>query len=109
MRQHFDVHRHHRRAGLRERLDVPIWIFDLQVHVERNLRDPFDRLDDRRSDRDVRDEMSVHHVDVDEIGAAPLDGGNRVAERREVRGEDRRRDEHAHRLTSSEIGSPGAI
>ena len=32
-----------------------------------------------------------------------------VAERGEVGREDRRRDLHAHRLTSSEIGSPGAI
>ena len=54
-------------------------------------------------------EVAVHHVDVNQVGAAALDGRDRVAERREIGGEDRRRDLHAHRLTSSEIGSPGAI
>ena len=53
--------------------------------------------------------MAVHHVDVDEVGAAALDGRDRLAEGREVGREDRRRDLHAHRLTSIEIGSPGAI
>ena len=35
-------------------------------------------------------EVAVHHVDVNQIGAAALDGGDRVAERREVGGQDRR-------------------
>ena len=109
VRQHFDVHRHHRRAGVRERLDVAVRVLDHQVHVERHPRDALERPHDRRADRDVRHEMAVHHVDVNEIGAAALDRRDRVAERREVGGEDRRRDLHAHRLTSIEIGSPGAI
>ena len=53
--------------------------------------------------------MAVHDVDVNQIGAAALDRGDRVAERGEIGRQDRRRDQHAHRLTSSEIGSPGPI
>jgi hypothetical protein len=53
--------------------------------------------------------MAVHDVHVNEVGAAALDRANRVSERREIGREDRRSDEHAHRLTSSEIGSPGPI
>ena len=36
--------------------------------------------------------MAVHDVDVDQVGAAALDGGDRVAERREIGGQNRRRD-----------------
>ena len=46
---------------------------------------------------------------MDQIGAAALGGGHGVAERRKIGGQKRRRDEDAHRLTSSEIGSPGPI
>ena len=108
MRQHFDVDRDHRRAGLGEGVDVAIGIGDHQVDVERHRRDPLERPDDRRADRDVRHEVAVHDVDVNQVGAAALDGRDRVAEGREVGREDRRRDQHAHRLTSIEIGSPGA-
>ena len=53
--------------------------------------------------------MAVHHVDMNQVGAAALDGSNRVAEGGEVGREDRRRNLHGHWLTSTEIGSPGAI
>ena len=43
------------------------------------------------------------------FGAAAFDGSDRLAERREIGGEDRGGDQDAHRLTSREIGSPGAI
>ncbi len=109
VRQHLDVNGHHRSAGRRERVEIPIRIGDHQMDVERHLRDPLDRPDDRRPDRDVRHEVTVHDVHVNEIRAAALDGGDRVAKRREVGGENRRSDQHAHRLTSSEIGSPAAI
>ena len=57
-------------------------------------------------------EVAVHHVDVNEIGAALFGGGDRRAERGKIGGKDRRRDADrfaAQRLTSSEIGSPAAI
>ena len=108
VRQYFDVHRQHRRAGVGECLDVAIRIRDHEMDVERHRGDAFDGSNDRRPDRDVRHEMTVHHVDVNQVGAASLGCRDRVAEGGEVGGEDRRRDEDAHRLTSIEIGSPGA-
>ena len=58
------------------------------MHVERHVGHALQRLHNGRSDRDVRDEVSVHHVDVNEIRAATLGGGDRFTERREVGGED---------------------
>ncbi len=84
MRQDLDVDRHHRRARVGKRVDVLIGIRDHQVHVDRDLRDALDRLHDRRTHGDVRHEVAVHHVDVNEIGATALSGINCVAERREI-------------------------
>ena len=92
VRQHLDVHRHHVRAGIDERLDVAIGIADHQVHVERQRGRLAQRLHDRHADGDVGHEVSVHHVDVDLIGAAARRGGDLGAEVREVRGENRRRE-----------------
>ena len=58
--------------------------------------------------RDVRDEVPVHHVDVNQIGAATFGRGDVASERCEVGGENRRRNldrAGSHRLTSSEIAS----
>ena len=54
VRQHLDVHRQHRRAGVDERVDVAIRILDHQVHVERHRGDALDRAHDGRADGDVR-------------------------------------------------------
>ena len=57
-------------------------------------------------------EVAVHDVDVDQIGAAALGQRDGVAQRGKIRRQQRRRDLDMpgwlHRLTSSEIGSPGA-
>ena len=61
-----------------------------------------------RTDRDVRHEVPVHHVDVNQVGAATFGGGDVASERCEVGGENRRRNldrTRSHRLTSSEIAS----
>ena len=47
----------------------------------------FSGAHDRRADRDVRHEVAVHDVHVDQVGSAALDRADRVAEGREVRGE----------------------
>ena len=53
--------------------------------------------------------MAVHDIDVNQIGTATFGSRNGLAQHGEIGGEDRGRDEEAHRLTSSEIGSPGPI
>ena len=83
------------RPGLGELLDVTIGLLDHQVDVDRATRvvdEVRDRGRHQRPDRDGRDEVTVHHVDVDEARA----GGHHLldlrAEPREVGGEDRRGD-----------------
>ena len=92
VRHRLDVHGNHVGAGGDELVDIPIRLFDHQVHVERPGRDALDRADDRRANGDVRHEVAVHHVDMDQVGAAPFDRGDVAPEVREVCREDRRRD-----------------
>ena len=101
VRHGLDVHRDHAGAGGDEVFDVAIGLLDHQVHVERPRGDALDRAHDRRADRDVRDEVAVHHVDVNEVGAAALGGRDVAAERGEVGGENRGRDQHVGGATRS--------
>jgi hypothetical protein len=87
------------------------------MHFERQLRHALQRGDDGRPDRDVRHEMAVHDVDVQQIRAAGFHARHFVRQAREVGGEDGGGDLHrqsgrsrllAQRLTSIEIGSPNA-
>ena len=61
------------------------------------------------ADGQIWDEPTVHHVDVDEVRPATLDCGNLVGEVREVGRNNGGSDPKIHRLTSSEMASPGAI
>ena len=47
----------------------------------------------RRADRQIGDEMAVHDVDVDPVGAGRVDRADFLAELREIGGQDRRGDE----------------
>src|SRR5207344_689023 len=96
-------------ARLRERTDVQIGILDHQVHVEWHAGDALERFHHRHADRDVGDEMTVHHVHVNQLRAATLRHRHRFTEIGEVGRQNGWRDAHAHRLTSREIGSPGPI
>ena len=82
-------------AGLGEGLDLALRLLDHQVDVERaaGVVDLVgDRGGDQRPDRDRRDEMAVHHVEVDHPGAGVHHLGELGAELREVGREDRGRD-----------------
>src|SRR5215471_10682326 len=50
------------RAGLGELFEEKIRIRNHQVSLERQTRDSAERMHNRRSDGDVGDEMSVHHI-----------------------------------------------
>ena len=104
----FDVDGHHAGARGDELLDVAIRVLDHQVHVERPCGDASDRAHHRRTDRDVRDEVPVHHVDVNQVRAATFGRRDIASERCEVGGQNRRRNldrARSHRLTSSEMAS----
>ena len=75
-------------------LDPALGLLDHQVEVEREPGALLDGLDDGRSDRQVRDEVAVHDVDVDLVGAGGLHQRHGVAECGEVGGQDARGDLH---------------
>ena len=104
VRQHFDVHRHHVGAGVDERLDVAVGLRRSSgARRAARVATRLQRAHDRRPDRDVRHEVAVHDVDVNQVGAAALDRGDVAAEVREVRGQ---RIDGARRTAI--IGSPRA-
>ena len=71
-------------------------LLDHQVHVERQARRLAEGPDDRRPDRQVRHEVAVHDVHVDEVRSACLRHRQGVRQAREVRREQRRRDRNSH-------------
>ena len=54
------------------------------MNVERQIGHGFELLDERHAERQVRNEMAVHHIDVDEIGAGTLEHANIALEVHEV-------------------------
>ena len=71
------------------------------MHIEGEAGRALQRPDDRRADRQVRNEVAVHDVHVDEIRSSSLGRGQRVRQAGEVRREERRRDRDAHRATGA--------
>ena len=64
---------------------------DHQMHVDRRLDAVLaQRFADQRPDREIRDVMVVHDVEMDEVGAGRDDGIDFLAETREVGRQDRR-------------------
>ena len=79
-------------AGLRELGDVGVDRRNHQVHIKGQRRAVAQGRDHIGADRNVRNEMAVHDIDMDVIGARFVNGLHFVAEAREICGEDRRRD-----------------
>ena len=61
-------------AGPNESIEVALWFDNHQVHIERLLRVASDRFDNHRPKRDVRHETTIHHVDMNPVGAGRIDG-----------------------------------
>ncbi len=78
-------------AGFGKGRDVVVWIFDHQVAIEGHLCNRFaQRRHDRRADGEVRNEMPVHDVEMQDRASA-VDGGERFgAELREIGGKNGR-------------------
>ena len=74
-----DVERDRVAAGVEVLLDVAAGLADHQVRVERQLRPAAEVLDGLRAEREVRDEVAVHDVEVDPVGARLLDAADGVA------------------------------
>jgi hypothetical protein len=80
------------RAGLGVTADPLLGPLDHQVHVERQACRSAQVGDRFRPECQIRDEVAVHHVDVQPVRAGPLDGLGGLSEAGEVRREDARRD-----------------
>src|SRR5690606_35208853 len=100
VRRGFNVYGHDRRTGIDELVDIAVGFGNHQVHVERNRRRATERADDGRAERDVRDEVAVHHVDVEQLDAGLLHARDFFAQTGEVGGEQRGRNLQAHWLSS---------
>jgi hypothetical protein len=61
-------------AGFRESWDEFVRLFNHEVTIERNFQDFAKRGYNRRPNRDIRDEVAIHHIHVED-GRAPFDGG----------------------------------
>jgi len=82
------MHGQVRRAGLGEGLEEAERLDDHEVHVEREPGHAVQRLDDQGSEREVRHELAVHDVHMEEVGARALDARDLLRELREVGRED---------------------
>ena len=67
VRAHLLVNRDVIGPGIRKRGEVLVGFFDHQVHVDRKVRSRTHSGRDRRSDRDVGDEVTIHDVDVNPV------------------------------------------
>src|SRR5690606_14074192 len=98
-------------AGAREGSDVGIDRGDHQVAVEHLGGQRAQRRHHQRPDGEVGDEMAVHDVDVDIVGATLVDGPDLLAEAGEIGGEDRGGDANGwgrHGVLSAALGMGGA-
>jgi len=92
-----EVHDQVVRPGVRERVEEAQGLHDHEVDVERERGQAAHRPDQNRTKRNVRHELAVHDVHVEEVGAGARDGRDLVAQPREIRGEDRGTDSVAPR------------
>jgi len=82
------MHRDHICAGLGEGWNVRVWILDHEVAVEGELGDGAQRLDHRRAEGNVGNEVAVHDIDVNDGSAATFGCGDFIGEMGKVGGED---------------------
>ena len=84
----FDVHCDDVSTGVDEHLEKVVGIGDHEVNIDGSLCGGAHSLDDEGADRDVRNEVTVHDVDMNPISARGHDISNVVGQSTEVGGED---------------------
>ncbi len=94
----FDMNRDGIRARFEEARHVMIGMLDHEMDVERKLGVFSHRRDDSGPERNVIDEMAIHDVEMQPIGAGFLGAMDLGFEMGEVRGEDGRSDEDFRRV-----------
>ena len=68
------------------------WVFDHQMHFERKSSDRSQALDNCRPHAEIRDEVTIHHIDVNSIGPTMSCFKNEFSESGEIRSQNRRCD-----------------
>ena len=84
------MHRNPVRARLGEHRNKLVGILDHQVAIERQLSRLAQRLHYRRPDREVRDEVAIHDVHVDDMSSALGRGAHLLAQSSEISRKNRR-------------------
>jgi hypothetical protein len=88
-----------------EGLQIGVDRRDHQVNVERLGGVRAQGLHHHRADRDVGDEVAVHHVDMDPVGPGGVNRAHFLAQAGKIGGEDRRRNQrHRHGRQSRQQG-----
>jgi hypothetical protein len=82
-----------------EEVDEEGVVLHHEVHIQRLGRGVGDRGDDDGADGQVRDEMAVHHINVDEVASGIADGADVACEVAEIGGENTGGYEHGRALS----------
>ena len=83
------VDRDHVGPGAGESLDVEIRPLDHQMDIQEQTAQPVDCLHDQGTDRQVGNEVPVHHVQVEQSRPARLGRGDLVGQATEIGRKDR--------------------
>ncbi len=78
------------RARFRELVEEAQRIDDHEVNVQRNRSEPTHGLNEDRSEGEIWDELSVHHVDVEEVCSRAGHARDLVSQAGEIGGQDGR-------------------
>src|ERR1700681_2500468 len=93
-------------AGRCEIVKIPFGLDDHQVHVERLFGGPAYRIHDCGAEGDVRHEPAIHDVDMDPVGAGPIDRADFFTEPPQIgRQNGGRDDDRLHRASAWEEGA----
>src|SRR5262245_48719556 len=93
------------RPGVDKSRDVSVGVRNHQVNVQWQLGDRTNRLHHQGTDGDVRNEVAIHHVNMQKMCPGLFYLADILTERGEVRGENGRRNPDAHWLTSKKMVS----
>jgi hypothetical protein len=80
VRDSLDVDRYSVRPSLDKGLHQSVRVRHHEVHIEWQFREAAHRRAHRRSEGEVGDEVTIHHVEVEKIRTGHLDGANLVGD-----------------------------
>jgi hypothetical protein len=80
VRAGLDMHGHPIRAGIDKIMDVPIWIGNHEMDVNRQSGDGPHRPYHQRSNGYIGHKMPIHDIHMDDIGSCRFDGPDLLAQ-----------------------------